>query len=124
MPEIYFKEESYRIIGVCMRVHSMLGPGFLESVYQEAVEKEFIKEGIPYVREKVLRIQFGDEMLDKSFRVDFLCYGEILLELKAVKFLLPVFTDILLNYVKASGKKLGILANFGEQSLKYKRIVN
>lgn len=124
MAEIYFKEESFKIIGICMRIHSVLGPGFLESVYQEAVEKEFIKEGIPYVREKVLRVQFGDEVLNKSFRVDFMCFGEILLELKAVSFMPAVFRDILLNYLKASGKKLGILVNFGEKSLNYKRIVN
>lgn len=107
-----------------MKIHSQLGPGFLESVYQEVLEKEFIKEGVPYVREKQLRIKFGEEMLNKSFRVDFVCYDKILLELKAVSYLHPVFKDVLLNYLKASKKKLGILVNFGEKSLNYKRIVN
>lgn len=107
-----------------MKVHRALGPGFLESVYQEALEREFIKEGIPYEKEQKIKVLFEGEHLDKYFRVDFFCYGQIILEIKAVAMLPKVAEQILLNYLKASSKKLGLLINFGEGSLNYKRIVN
>ena len=124
MSEIIFKEESYRIIGSCMKVHTQLGAGFLESVYQEALEKQFIKDGIPYVREKLLLIQFDGEPLKKRFRADFVCFDKIIVELKSAVF---VHNDNFLqtqNYLNATKFQLGLLVNFGDPSLKYKRVLN
>ncbi len=67
--DIIFKEESYKIIGSCMKVQMQLGAGFFESVYQEALEKQFIKDGIPYIREKILKIQFDGDNLKKLLRL-------------------------------------------------------
>ena len=121
---IIYKEESYAIIGASMRVHSVLGAGFLESVYVEALRREFEKSGIVFEKERKLRVHFGDIRLDKYFKADFVCYQEILLEIKAVSFLIKDFERQVLNYLKASNKKLGLLINFGEKSLVYKRIIN
>jgi len=122
--KILYKEESYKIIGICMDIHSTLGKGFLEAVYNEVLEKEFIKQQVPYQREVKLDIFFKGEKLDKKYKADFICYEEIILETKSVSFLHDNFTKQILNYLRATNKKLGILINFGESSLKYKRVVN
>ena len=124
MAEILFKEESYKIIGSCMKVHSELGAGFLESVYQEALEKQFIKDGIPYIREQKLRIEFDSALLDKYFKSDFVCFGSIIVELKATPFIYQKDMDQTVNYLKATNIKLGLLITFGSKSLTYKRLVN
>ena len=122
--KIIFKEESYKIIGICMNIHSTLGNGFLEAVYSEVLEKEFIKNNIPYKREVKLDLFFNGEKLDKKYKADFICFDNIILEIKAVSFIHENFTKQILNYLKATDKKLGLLINFGEKSLKYKRIIN
>ena len=122
--KIIFKEESYKIIGICMNIHSILGNGFLEAVYSEVLEKEFIKNNIPYKREVKLDLFFNGEKLDKKYKADFICFDNIILEIKAVSFIHENFTKQTLNYLKATDKKLGLLINFGEKSLKYKRIIN
>ena len=81
---LLFKEESYKIIGTAMEVHRVLGCGFIEPVYQEALEKEFVLNNIPYEREKELTIDYKGSLLTKTFRADFICYDKIILELKAV----------------------------------------
>lgn len=122
--KIIFKEESYKIIGICMNIHSTLGNGFLEAVYSEVLEKEFVKNNIPYQREVKLDLFFNGEKLDKKYKADFICFDNIILEIKAVSFIHENFTKQILNYLKATDKKLGLLINFGEKSLKYKRIIN
>jgi len=122
--EILYKDESYKIIGICMRIHSIMGKGFLESVYTEILEKEFIKENILYKREKKLELYFDGVKLKKYFRADFICYNEIILEIKSVSFLHTDFSKQMNNYLQSTRKKLGILINFGESSLVYKRIIN
>ncbi|MEX0996009.1 MAG: GxxExxY protein [Flavobacteriaceae bacterium] len=122
--KILFKEESFKIIGICMKIHSTMGKGFLESVYSEIIEKEFITNKIPYEREMKLELYYEDTKLNKYFKADFVCYDDIILEIKSVQFLNKVFTKQLFNYLKATNKKLGILINFGEDSLTYKRIIN
>ena len=122
--KIIFKEESYKIIGICMNIHSTLGNGFLEAVYCEVLEKEFVKNNIPYQREVKLDLFFNGEKLDKKYKADFICFDSIILEIKAVSFIHENFTKQTLNYLKATDKKLGLLINFGEKSLKYKRIIN
>ena len=107
-----------------MKVHTELGPGLLESVYQEALEKQFIKDGIPYVREKKLRIQFDSIQLDKFFKSDFVCFDCIIVELKATLFIYQKDMDQTVNYLKATNVKLGLLVCFGSKSLTYKRFVN
>jgi GxxExxY protein len=90
----------------------------------EAIEKQFIKDGVPYQREKLLKIQFDGENLRKTFKADFVCYDEIIVELKAATF---IHNDNILqiqNYLNATHFKLGLLVNFGESSLKYKRVIN
>ena len=122
--EIVFKEESYKIIGACMKVHRVLGNGFLEAVYEEAMAKEFAKEDIPYKRQVKLNIYYDDQKLNKFYKADFICYDNIILEIKTVKYVPVAFQAQLKNYLTATKKELGILINFGEPSLTYKRIVN
>ena len=124
MAEIIYKEESYNIIGACMKVHKKLGPGFLESVYSDALEIEFKNAGIPYKKEKKLPVYYDDKPLNKYFRADFVCYDSIILELKATKFLIEADYKRTLNNIKATNFKLGLLINFGESSLKYRRLIN
>ena len=85
--KIIFKEESYKIIGICMNIHSTLGNGFLEAVYSEVLEKEFVKNNIPYQREVKLDLFFNGEKLDKKYKADFICFDNIILEIKAVSFI-------------------------------------
>ena len=124
MTKLLFEEETYKIIGACMKVHASMGSGFLESVYQEALEKEFIKQEIPFVRHQKLNIIFNGEKLKKYFVADFVCYEKIVLELKAVSFLRQDDERQLLNYLKATSMEVGLLVNFGQKSLVWKRMIN
>ena len=124
MDKILFKEESYKIIGACMEVHKTLGCGFLEPVYQEALAIEFRRQGIPFEQEKELTITFKGIELEKKYNADFVCYGKIILETKAVKELCDNHRAQIINYLKATKFKLGLLVNFGEQSLKHERFVD
>ncbi|MFO7852399.1 MAG: GxxExxY protein [Bacteroidota bacterium] len=124
MVDIIYPEESYNIIGACISVHNNLGPGFYEAVYQEALEYEFSINQIPFTKQAKLRIRYNDIQLDKYYKADFVCYDFILLELKATPIIYDSQKYQLLNYLKATGLKLGILVNFGEKSLNYKRMVN
>jgi GxxExxY protein len=121
--ELIYKEEAYNIVGACMTVHRELGCGFLEAVYAEALEMELTSQSIPFRREVPITIEYKGKPLKKTYVADFICYDKIVLELKAVNYLDSVHEAQVLNYLKATGHKLGILVNFGEQSLKYKRIV-
>src|SRR5699024_11334550 len=107
-----------------MKVHAKLGPVFLEAIYQEDLEKEFVEQGIPYQREVKLDLYYGEEKLKKKYRTDFICYGNIIIELKAVSHIPKVFYHQVKNYLKATNYRLGILVNFGESSLTYHRILN
>jgi len=118
-----FKEECYQIIGCCMEVHKELGHGFLEPVYQEALALVFLEKGILFEREKLLSIRFKDKVLSKKYVADFFCYGEIIVELKAMDGLNDDHVSQVLNYLKATGKKLGLLVNFGKSRLEYRRVI-
>ena len=120
---LIYPEESYKIIGACMEVHKVLGCGFLEPVYQEALEAEFKLQNIPNEREKMLKVCYKNIELNKKYFADFICFDSIILEIKALSSILPVHESQIINYLKATGYKLGIIVNFGESSLKYKRIV-
>lgn len=119
---LLFKEESYEIIGAAMEVHRLLGCGFVEQVYQEALEKEFVLRKIPYEREKELTIRYKGDVLSKTFKADFVCYNKIILELKAVKEFVDDHYAQIYNYLRASDLELGILINFGSASIEYERI--
>jgi len=124
MGKLFFEEETYRIIGTCMKVHQSLGSGFLESVYQEALEKEFAKDGIENIRHKKLNINYNGVKLKKYFIADFVCYGKIIIELKASSFIHKDSEAQLLNYLKATNYEVGLLINFGQRSLIWKRLIN
>ena len=113
MPIIYSKE-SYKIAGAAMKVYNTLGCGFLEPVYQEALEIEFQRRGIPYKREEELDIYYDGILLKKKYIADFVCYDKIIVELKAVCELDDGNRAQVRNYLKATGYKLGLLINFGD----------
>lgn len=115
--------QTYAIIGACMAVHNELGPGFLEAVYQEALEIEFTRRGIPFVREKRLVIIYAGQRLKTPYDADFVCYDSIIVELKAVSNLIPKHEAQTIHYLKATGYERGLLVNFGAPSLDYKRFV-
>ena len=115
--------ETYAVIGAAMEVHAGLGPGFLEAVYQEALAIEFAERGIPYQREVQLPIVYKGQTLTTSYRVDFICYSNVLVELKALNAMGGTEESILLNYLKATGHERGLLLNFGAPSLQVKRMV-
>ena len=124
MEEDYlYESETYKIIGAMMEVHKTLGCGFLEVVYQEALAIEFEKQKIPYEKEKKLLIFYKGIQLEKFYIADFVCFDKIIVELKALLELTSTHDSIMLNYLKATKLKVGILANFGEKSLKYKRLI-
>lgn len=115
--------QTYAIIGAAMEVHSQLGCGFLEAVYQEALAKELDLRGIPFKREVELLIGYKGEPLAARYRADFICYDEIIVELKAISSLMPADVAQLINYLKATGCHRGLLLNFGAQSLQFERKV-
>jgi len=124
MSEYLHKQESWNIRGAALEVHKELGCGFLEKVYQDALEKEFVLMGIPYEREKQIKIEYKGKPLQQDYYADFVCYGNIIVELKAVSELDKVHKAQVLNYLRATGYDLGFLFNFGETSLKTERLIN
>jgi len=121
--DLLFKEECYKIIGLSMKIHTKLGKGFREIVYKDALEIEFRNNSVPYEREKQFNIQYNEEVLKHCFDADFLVFDSIILEIKAARqFHFDNFKQTL-NYLKASQVKLGILINFGEDKLNFKRVV-
>ena len=121
--ELLSPKESYKISGAIYEVHKELGPGFLEKVYQEALEKEFKLQNIPYEREKDFTIFYKGEELEQKYIADFICYDKIVVELKAVEDLLPIHTAQVINYLCITGYKLGLLVNFNARQVKPERIV-
>ncbi len=114
---------TYAIIGAAMEAHSDLGCGFREAVYQEALREEFDRAGIPYQKEVGLAIRYKDRKLPVSYRVDFVCYDSVLVELKALSGLSGSEVAQILNYLKASDLKTGFLLNFGKPGLEYRRFM-
>jgi len=123
MDDIYLKEESYKIIGLCMEVHRILGKGHSEVVYKDALEHEFKINSIPFEREKIYEIEYKEIILPRKYVADFVVYDEIIFEVKAISQLTNSDIKQTLNYLASSKNKLGLLTNFGEDSLKYKRII-
>ena len=117
-------ERTYAIIGSAMEVHRNLGCGFLEAVYQEALALEFLDRSIPFDAQPTVRIVYKGKPLNKAYQPDFVCYKNIIVEIKAISGLSGIEEAQIINYLKASGINLGILINFGCRSLEYKRFVH
>jgi len=115
---------TYAIIGAAMEVHRVLGPGFLEKVYQEALALELDERGIPFEREVLLPINYKGSVLNTKYFSDFVCYEQVIAECKAITGLTGVDESQAINYLKATGFSVGLLLNFGTPSLQYKRLVN
>jgi len=113
---------TYSIIGSAMTVHRELGNGFLEAVYQAALEREFQYQSVPYEREKQLPVFYRGEVI-AQYKADFVCYGQVIVELKALQKLSGTEESQIIHYLKASGLHRGLLINFGTRSLEYKRFV-
>ncbi len=124
MTELLHKEEVYAIVGAAMEVYNELGSGFLEPVYQEALEREFALRSIPFESQKGLPIHYKDSLLQKTYITDLLAFQKIIVELKALDRLTTKEESQIINYLKASGLEVGVLLNFGAANgLEWKRLV-
>ncbi|AVR46911.1 GxxExxY protein [Christiangramia fulva] len=122
--KLLFEEETYKIIGACMKVHRNLGAGFLESVYQEALEKEFNSQKINFQKQLKLKLMYDGQPMKKFFVADFVCFEKILIEIKAASFLIKDAEAQVINYLRSTELPLGLLVNFGQKSLVWKRFIN
>jgi GxxExxY protein len=120
---LLYSELTRNIIGAAIEVHKVLGSGFLESVYDEAVAIEFELKNIPHERQKSIDVFYKNKCA-KHFVCDFLAYGEIIVETKAIKEITDIEVAQVLNYLKAGKFSLGLILNFGSKSLKVKRVIN
>jgi GxxExxY protein len=123
MTELVFKNEVFAVIGAAFEVHNILGCGFLEAVYQEALEIEFSARGIPFRTQPEIPIKYKEQKLTKKYGADFVVYDAFIVELKAMDRLSGTEMAQVLNYLKATGMKCGLLINFGGKKLEWKRIV-
>lgn len=123
--KIIFKDESYKIVGACFEVYKQKGNGFLEAVYQECMTMELAEQLIPFEEKPRLQLEYKGRPLKQRYEPDFLCFGEVILELKAVKQLTDEHRAQVINYLKATGKQLGLLVNFGHYpKIEHERFVN
>jgi GxxExxY protein len=125
MAEIILKEEVYAIVGAAIEVYNQLGSGFLEAVYQEELEVEFALRNLPHQPQKELLLHYKGHRLKKEYIADFLCYDSIIVEIKALDKLTGKEEAQLINYLKATRLRVGLLINFGSANkLEWKRFVN
>lgn len=125
MAEILFKEESYRIMGACFEAYKQKGIGFTEPVYQECLQVEFTLQEIPFVSQPQLQLEYKGNLLAQHFKPDFICFGKIIVEIKALTSLADVHRAQTLNYLHATRLDLGLLVNFGHYpKLEYERMAN
>ena len=113
MEDFLYKDESFAVRGACFDVYKEIGHGFLEAVYQECLTRELISRGVPFVSQAPLRLYYKGKQLEQSYVPDFICHDKIIVEIKAVKELTDEHRAQLINYLKATGLKLGFLVNFG-----------
>ncbi len=121
---LVFKEEAYAIVGAAMEVHSCLGPGFLEAVYGDAFAMELTARDIPFEREVSIDILYKGKTLPHRYQADFVAYGCIIIELKAIRALGDIEKAQTINYLKATANPLALLVNFGSPKLEWTRLVN
>lgn len=124
MAEIVYPEESYAIMGACFDVYNTIGTGLLEAVYQECLEYELRNREVPYIAKPQLEISYKGRTLTQRYEPDFVCFGKIILEIKAVESLNDVFRAQVHNYLRITEFGLGLLVNFASYpNLDYERIV-
>lgn len=119
---LILKDEVYAVVGAAMEVSNELGTGFMEAVYQEALGIELAARQIPFVQQEPIGICYKGRKLAKEYIPDFLCFGQVVVEIKALKQLTSAEDAQLLNYLKATGKPVGVLLNFGPPKLEWKRM--
>ena len=124
MAELLYKDEVYAIVGAAMEVHNVLGCGFLEGIYQEALEIELSERQIPFVPQKELLVHYKSHLVKKTYIADFVIFNKIIVEIKSIGNLTSLEGSQLLNYLKATGFELGLLLNFGAEKLQQKRMIN
>lgn len=125
MSELIYKDESYKIIGACFEVYKLKGIGYTEPVYQECLKYEFELQGIPFLSQPTLELEYKGRILEQTFKPDFICYGKMVIELKALEKLIDPHRAQVLNYLNTTGFELGLLVNFGHfPRIEYERIVN
>ncbi|MBX3291238.1 MAG: GxxExxY protein [Acidobacteria bacterium] len=124
MAEIIYKEESYKIMGACFEVYKEKGCGFTEPVYQECLGIEFNRQGIPFFSQPIIELEYKGTKLEQFFKPDFVCFGSIVVELKAVSKIVHEHRAQVLNYLHGLNFRLGLLVNFGHYpKVEYERIV-
>jgi GxxExxY protein len=123
MTDLLFKDESFKIIGICMEIHKTLGMGLKEINYKDAMEIEFLEQNIPFQREKRFVVKYKGKILRNPYAADFLVYDSIVLEIKSVTSIIPAHISQALSYLSVSQQKLGMVINYGEKSLVWKRVV-
>ena len=125
MNDLIYKDEAFKIMGACFEVYKGKGCGFLEPVYQECLEIELELQGMPFVLQKSLKLEYKGRSLRQTYTPDFICYEKIILEIKAVTQLADEYRAQVINYLNATGYKLGLLVNFGHYpKLEWERLVN
>ena len=120
----YRDEQTFAVIGAAMAFHRELGPGFLESAYGDALEMEFMERNIPFEREKLIHIYYKGKPIKTYYQADFVCFGNLVLELKTVDAIADIHKAQLIHYLKATKTNKGLLINFKSKSLQYERFVN
>lgn len=123
MTDLLYKEETYKVLGICMRIHQTLGMGLKEINYKDAMEIEFIDEPIPYEREKKYVVKYKGQILRNPYVADYMVFDKIILEIKSAALIADAHTAQTLSYLAASGLKVALVINFGEKSLTWKRLV-
>jgi GxxExxY protein len=123
MKDLIYKEQSYKIIGVCMNIHRILGMGLKEVNYKDAMQIDFLEEGIPFEREKKFVVKYRNYQLPNPYYADFVVFDSIIVEVKSVSCLAEAHKAQILSYLAVSGFRLGLLINFGERSLTWQRLI-
>lgn len=123
MAQLLFKEEYYQVVGICMEIHRILGVGLSEIVYKDAMEYEFKTRNIPFEREKAFVVEYKDIILPHKFFADFVVFDKIILEVKACEAIVDPHITQTLNYIAIAKSRLGIIVNFGSESLEHKRVI-
>ncbi len=123
MADLLFKDESFKIVGICMEIHKTLGMGLKEINYKDAMEIDFIEQDIYFEREKKYVVKYKDKILKNPYYADLVVFGSIIIEIKSASFIVEAHMAQTLSYLAVSGLKLGMVINFGERSLTWKRVL-
>ena len=123
MADLIFKEEAFKVVGICMKIHKTLGMGLNEINYKDAMEIEFMEEALRYEREKKYAVKYKDYILRNPYVADYVVFDSIILEIKSAACIIESHTAQALSYLAVSGLKLALVINFGERSLTWKRII-